>query len=597
MALSGSFSGSVLGGGYTLLVQWSAQQNIAKNQSTITAKAYLQIGSGWRLSVYGRSGSVTIGGTKVNFTSPTIEGSGTVLLGTASAAVSHKADGTASCTMSAVWAMQATINGTWVESISASGGTVTLDPIPRASTFTLSASDVTLNGETVTLTATVAPVSTSFTHRLSCVFLGQTSRVVFSAGQTKGSIAFPMTLLNRMPNSVSGSAALTLTTYSGETAIGTATKTITVRVGSAVVPTITGFTAAPESDTIPAAWNIYAKGLSRPRLQTQAAGAYGSTIVSYSIGGSNVLGDILTEAGEKSFSVTVTDSRGRTAKKSLTISVLDYFSPYLLEAAAQRTDSQGNPTETGAYLTLQATAAWAKLGGRNACIITARIYNAQGQLLQTVALTSGQRTMAGGTLSQSRSYRVCFTAADSLGRTGETWRTSPSARRAFHLMEGGLGGAFGGYAEEADCLDIQWKKLRLDGKYVAPIQEGSGGGDNGSLWFRMGQAGPMAVGSRLSAVLCLEQEGASPGAGLLYLRIQRTAAAWAGECRWLCGAFAQSKPQVGLEVTSGNQAVLWICPGGRFHSRLLSQMGQDIEWTPLEDRTGSSKPSFYTTAT
>lgn len=299
MALSGSFSGSVLGGGYTLLVQWSAQQNIAKNQSTITAKAYLQIGSGWRLSVYGRSGSVTIGGTKVNFTSPTIEGSGTVLLGTASAAVSHKADGTASCTMSAVWAMQATINGTWVESISASGGTVTLDPIPRASTFTLSASDVTLNGETVTLTATVAPVSTSFTHRLSCVFLGQTSRVVFSAGQTKGSIAFPMTLLNRMPNSVSGSAALTLTTYSGETAIGTATKTITVRVGSAVVPTITGFTAAPESDTIPAAWNIYAKGLSRPRLQTQAAGAYGSTIVSYSIGGSNVLGDILTEAGEK----------------------------------------------------------------------------------------------------------------------------------------------------------------------------------------------------------------------------------------------------------------------------------------------------------
>lgn len=596
MALSGSFSGSVLGGGYTLLVQWSAQQNIAKNQSTITAKAYLQIGSGWRLSVYGRSGSVTIGGTKLSFTSPTIDGTGTVLLGTVTKTLTHNTDGTAACAMSAVWSVQATINDTWIESISASGGTVTLDPIPRASTFTLSAADVTLNGETVTLTATVAPVSTSFSHRLTCDFLGQTSQVSFPAGQTKGSLTFPMTLLNRMPNAVSGSATLTLTTYSGETAVGTVTKTVTVRAGSAIVPAITSFTAAPENDAIPADWNLFVKGLSRPRLQTQAAGVYGSTIVSYSSGGSNVLGEVLQEAGEKTLSVTVTDSRGRTAKKSLIISVLDYFSPYVSAAFAQRTDSQGNPTETGAFLALQATAVWTKLGERNACTITARIYNAQGQLLQTAALTSGQTEIVGGSLSQSKSYQVCFTAEDSLGRTGETWRTSPSAKRAFHLMEGGLGGAFGGYAEEADCLDIQWKKLRLDGKYVVPIQEGSGGGETENQWFRMGQAGPMAAGSCLSAVLCLEQEGENPGAGLLHLRVQRTEAGWAGECRWLCEAFTQGKPQVGLEVTSGNQAVLWTLPGGRFHSRLLSQMGQGVEWTALADEAGGSKPSFYTTA-
>ena len=105
MALSGSFSGSVLGGAYTLLVQWSAQQNIEKNQSTITAKAYLQIASGWKISIYGRSGAVTIGGTKLGFTSPTIDGTGTVLLGTVSTTLNHNADGTASCAMSAIWSM------------------------------------------------------------------------------------------------------------------------------------------------------------------------------------------------------------------------------------------------------------------------------------------------------------------------------------------------------------------------------------------------------------------------------------------------------------------------------------------------------------
>lgn len=601
MAASGSFSGSVLGGGYTLLIQWSASQNIEKNRSAVTADVSLRIASGWRLEVYGRSGFVTIGETKLNFTSPAIEGTGTVHLGTVQTTVSHRADGTASCALSAAWAMQADIDGVWVESISASGGTVTLDPIPRASAFDLSAGSVTLNGEAVTLTAEVTPVSMGFSHVLSYDFLGETVEVSLPAGQVKGKLTFPMSLLNKIPNSVSGDAAVTLTTYSGETPIGTASKTIAVRAGSAIVPTVTGFTASPEADDLPGNWDIFVKGLSRPRLITQAVGAYGSSITGISTGGSDVLGAALTEAGERVLSVTVTDSRGRTAKKSLTISVLDYFSPYILEASVQRTDSQGTPMETGGCLALKAAAAWAELGGRNACTVTARIYSAQGALLQTAALPSGQTEILGGSLSQSRSYQVCFTATDSLGRIGETWRTAPSARRAFHLMEGGQGGAFGGYAEEADCLDIKWKKLKLDGKYVAPVLESSGGGEIGGLWFRIGQTGTMAEGESLSAVLCVEQEGENPCAGLLYIRIQRRAAAWSGDCRWLCGVFAQNKPQVGLEVTSGNQAVLWICPAGsgagRFHGRLLSQMEGGAEWIALSDGTGGSKPDFFAIAT
>ena len=55
MALSGSFSGSVVSGNYKLRVDWSATQNIANNTSKITCVMYLVQASSWGLSISSRS--------------------------------------------------------------------------------------------------------------------------------------------------------------------------------------------------------------------------------------------------------------------------------------------------------------------------------------------------------------------------------------------------------------------------------------------------------------------------------------------------------------------------------------------------------------
>ena len=81
MASSGSFSGSIKDGHYTVRVDWSQTQNVSANTSTITCKIYLI--NTWNLSISSRTtNSITIDGTKQSFSSSAISSQGTHLLNT-----------------------------------------------------------------------------------------------------------------------------------------------------------------------------------------------------------------------------------------------------------------------------------------------------------------------------------------------------------------------------------------------------------------------------------------------------------------------------------------------------------------------------------
>ena len=116
MALSGSFSGSILSGNYKLRVDWSATQNVSNNTSKITATMYLVQASSWGLSINTRDdNSTTIDGTRYTWDSPAISNGGgktTKLATVTSGNITHNADGTKSVTINAVFELNATISGT-----------------------------------------------------------------------------------------------------------------------------------------------------------------------------------------------------------------------------------------------------------------------------------------------------------------------------------------------------------------------------------------------------------------------------------------------------------------------------------------------------
>lgn len=143
MALSGTITGVYRG--YTLQANWAAMQDISGNYSDITIHHVLVIGSGYSLRIPSRSNSCTVDEAAQSYTSPAVnQKGGSVTLGTTTHRVNHNEDGSKSCTITDVFNVNATIDGSQVSNITASG-TITLDDIPRQATIA-SATDFTDTG-------------------------------------------------------------------------------------------------------------------------------------------------------------------------------------------------------------------------------------------------------------------------------------------------------------------------------------------------------------------------------------------------------------------------------------------------------------------
>ena len=367
MASSGSFSGSIRDGHYKLQVDWSQSKNVSANTSTVTCKLYLV--NDWSLSISGRSSNTcTIDGTSQTFTSPAISSTGAHLIGTVSQTVNHASDGSKSLTISAVFYIQATLSGTFYNSITASAN-ITLDSIPRASS--VSAGNMTMG---TAGTISISRAFSSFTHTLTYAFGNATGTIATKTTATSVSWTPPLALANQIPSATSGTCTITCTTYNGSTSVGSKTCTLTLSVPTSVKPTISSLSASRIDGDVPSAWGIYVQTKSKVKLTINgAAGSYGSTIKSYSITGGGYSGSastlttgFLNNSGTVTFKATVTDSRGRvSAEASVSISVTAYSPPYFNSTASQRCLSSGALDDDGTYIRAVVSCGYSTCGGKN----------------------------------------------------------------------------------------------------------------------------------------------------------------------------------------------------------------------------------------
>lgn len=206
----------------------------------------------------------------------------------------------------------------------------------------------------------------AFTHKVTWAF-GSKSGTVATAAATSCSWTPPLSLAAEIPNAVSGMATLTCYTYDGDTLIGQKSISVKLSVPESLVPSV----SAAWEDTTGAAAKMGSpvQNISKLSVEITAAGAYGSTIVSRAVklGGKTYTGSVLTASGAQTLSVTVTDSRGRSAVWSQSLSVLAY-SPPSLTLTAHRCDASGNADEAGEYAEISVTGAVTALTGNTAAL-------------------------------------------------------------------------------------------------------------------------------------------------------------------------------------------------------------------------------------
>ena len=93
--------------------------------------------------------------------------------------------------------------------------------------------------------------------------------------------------------------------------------------------------------------------------------------------------------------------------------------------------------------------------GHNAVVLLARFRPVGGAWNGYVTLLPGAEQLLGGGLDGGTSYEVELSAEDTVGNVRVVRYTAATSRVTLHLRAGGMGAAFGKYAEQ-EALECVW---------------------------------------------------------------------------------------------------------------------------------------------
>lgn len=445
--------------GSAIKIVYSYTQNVSKNQSTVTMTLYVHrdsYGPSWNTKC---DAYIQLDGSKVMTYDDSFNiGTSWVKIGsTVSKTVTHNADGTKTISLKGFFDSLGLTSK--LDDLTVSGN-VTLKTIPRASSISSITGDTI--GETVTIRLSRA--SSSFTHRLYYTFGDTKNRLLSSSVATSYSFKPSMNDCAYLPNGTSGTATIRADTYNGSTKIGSTSKNFTLNVPASVMPTFSGIEFTPAVSDVPDDWGIYVRTKSKVIAKiTGAAGAYGSTIKSYSISGGGYSGTdsslttgYLNTAGTVTFTAKITDSRGRTATKTSSITVTDYVPPVLSSVTGFRCDAEGTEQDDGNYISLTANFSGSVLDGKNPVTGEYRYKAEGGDWSGFSPLVSGEPAVFAAT--GDATFTVQVQVSDTFSSFIQDIVVN-SVRFIMDFRAGGTGIAFGKAAEYDDVLESAWKLI------------------------------------------------------------------------------------------------------------------------------------------
>lgn len=470
------------------IVEWRAAANPAANTSDVTVNVYL---SHYAVSISAKPISCTVNGVTKQASSQPLSQSAKVKRKSLLASFSfpgtaHAADGTLSCAVSSAWSCALTYSGTYYASMAVSG-TLTGDKIPRASSIASLSTNVPLDGASP-LAVHIDRAVPSYTHTVRFVF-GTKSYTVQNAAQ-EASFVPPQDWLAEIPAASAGIGTCTVETYNGAAYVGSASKGFILLCPEDAVPVMADPVVTRVQNAVPAAWDLYLQNLSGVKIEAAgASGVFGSAVKSYKIECAGYTSDTssltvekLPLAGDAAYTVTVTDTRGKSAVKSGSIQVAPYAPPAVDSLAAYRCDHAGNRLENGTYLCIKAGASYTVIG-ENLLSLSAQIL-LNGGVLYTRTLLAGQAAVI-GPVQADKAYDVKVTAAD-LFSSGERWAMVSSTRYYLHFKKGGgRGVAFGKAAEHDGAVELAPElDLMLKGEALSDFvtETGESGGWTYRKW-------------------------------------------------------------------------------------------------------------------
>lgn len=466
-------------------------QNIANNTTNVTVKMYAKSDSS-SYGAYNLSNSspvnLTVNGTTVvsKKISMDFRNKATVNLASWTGNITHNSDGTKTLACSGSFYVSGSdyMGSNYKETLSTS---TTLAAIPRQSAIASIGSASNTIGETFTLKLTVR--NAAFSHKAwikigSTSIVGTTSIAAGSSSLNFATSSHVATWAKAIPNATSATATVYMDTYSGSTKIGsTVSKNFTVKLPSSVVPKVSVSVAdkgiITGTTTYQSAYGGYVQGFSRPSVTISAnTDTYGGTLKTYTLtcDGKTYKGNLssspvvvncsaIKTSGNNTITVTVTDSRGRSASQTAMINVLSYALPSVTDFTIERCDSDGTANDQGSYMRVNGNCRISPLLNGDTIQNSGTLHCYYKSSLATGYSDGGTIALSGSALAQpfslivpsintETSYTVYLQLTDNLVSVRTSNYDVGTAFTLLHLSDDGTSLSIGKVAELSNTFDV-----------------------------------------------------------------------------------------------------------------------------------------------
>ena len=309
----------------------------------------------------------------------------------------------------------------------------------EASSSPVSTTDGTIGtAQTITITAS----NPSYTHTLRYEFAGDTGTIA-SGVAASYSWTPALTMAQLIPAAVSATCTIFCDTYSGSTLIGTTQTTCTLSVPSTVKCTVASVVLAETVAGINSKFSAFVQNKSKVSVtgtfnQGNVSPSYGATVSAVSI---NINGQVLTTngavtnllytSGTNTYTLTITDTRGRTDSYTSTFNVLAYTAP-----SASETAERNSTTNT----TIDVSYAWtisacSDLNDKAISIAYGPVGGTQTTVNITPSAYSGTGTYTITGTDPNDTYNVTLTVTDFFGSASASSPVSATGNRVYRVSK------------------------------------------------------------------------------------------------------------------------------------------------------------------
>ncbi len=338
---------------------------------------------------------------------------------------------------------------------------------------TLAANNGTL-GTAQKLTVTQQDASTKHTITYKC---GDASGTICTkSSSTSISWTPPLSLASQNTTGTTVPVTLTITTYSGDTNLGSNTKSITCAIPASVKPSCT--VAVTETTDYATKYGAYILGQSVAKIVVIPTIAYDSPISRYLVEADgyqynkssfSILVSRNYGTGTLDITAKVTDERSRVSDvASASIEVLEYYAPVITKLSVHRCDENGTEDHQGEYVHVTFSGIVHDLNSKNSVKYTLKYKKSTDTEYASVVLLDSsdgstpeydaQDISYTFAADSGSSYNVELVLEDDFGSVSRATSAS-TASVIMHWRASGNGMAIGKIAELDDHLEVGYQTL------------------------------------------------------------------------------------------------------------------------------------------